>query len=150
MNKRNNTPKTSTKAPNIKIQSAGRVQYCSTNGNSRLTDHEVHRISDQLKALSHPVRLQILQFLGEWQSCCCNDFCACIPLAQSTISQHLKILNRAGIIDCTPVGNCSNYSVNQQALEEISKALTLLQELTRQTQNNRPVESRKENPDGRS
>jgi ArsR family transcriptional regulator len=87
------------------------------------------RLAEQLKALAHPVRLQILQSLGVRNNCCCNDICASIPLAQSTISQHLKILNKAGIIDYQPVGNCSHYSLNPAVLTQTIDALSKLGEI---------------------
>ena len=86
-------------------------------------------LARQLKALAHPVRLQILQSLGDPDNCCCNDICASIPLAQSTISQHLKILNKAGIIDYQPVGNCSHYSLNPAVLTQTIDALSKLGEI---------------------
>lgn len=86
-------------------------------------------LAEQLKALAHPVRLQILQSIGDRNNCCCSDFCASIPLAQSTISQHLKILNKAGIIDYQPVGNCSHYSLNPVVLAQTIDALSKLGEI---------------------
>jgi len=94
-----------------------------------LSMNDAKTIAMKLKALAHPVRLQILQFLGDKKKCCCNDFCASIPLAQSTISQHLKILNEAGLIDYQAVGNCSNYSLNPDNLEEVVQALSLVSTL---------------------
>ena len=94
-----------------------------------LSMNDAKTIAMKLKALAHPVRLQILQFLGDKKKCCCNDFCASIPLAQSTISQHLKILNEAGLIDYRAVGNCSNYSLNPDTLEEVVQALSLVSAL---------------------
>ncbi len=90
------------------------------------TDEDALLLAEQLKALAHPVRLQILRSLGNQENCCCNDFCASIPLAQSTISQHLKILSKAGLIDYRPVGNCSHYSLNPEVLEQAINALTLV------------------------
>ncbi|MCP4185681.1 MAG: helix-turn-helix transcriptional regulator [Hyphomicrobiales bacterium] len=83
-------------------------------------------LARQMKALAHPVRLQILQSLGGRNNFCCGDFCASIPLAQSTISQHLKILSKAGIIDYQPVGNCSHYSLNPAVLTQTINALSKL------------------------
>ena len=94
-----------------------------------LSINDAKTIATKLKALAHPVRLQILQFLGDRKKCCCNDFCASIPLAQSTISQHLKILNEAGLIEYRAVGNCSNYSLNPDTLEEVVQALSLVSAL---------------------
>jgi ArsR family transcriptional regulator, arsenate/arsenite/antimonite-responsive transcriptional repressor len=46
-----------------------------------------------MRALGHPVRLSILKILAERQSdCCCMDVTECLPLAQSTVSQHIKAL----------------------------------------------------------
>jgi len=96
---------------------------------SPLSSKEAQIIAERLKALAHPARLQILQYLGMRKYCCCNDFCASIPLAQSTISQHLKILSTAGIIDYKPAGNCSHYSLNPDALGEVMSALRLVRRL---------------------
>lgn len=59
---------------------------------------EEKKIAQYAKAIGHPVRVQILQILNQ-QSCCYNgDLTEIIPLAQSTISQHLKALKEAGLI----------------------------------------------------
>jgi DNA-binding transcriptional ArsR family regulator len=56
------------------------------------------------KALSHPARIAILRFLSKQSSCYCGDIVEIFPIAQSTISQHLKELKNAGLIqgDITP------------------------------------------------
>lgn len=50
------------------------------------------------KAIGHPARVQILRLLTTRQSCVCGDIVDELPLAQSTVSQHLKILKDAGLI----------------------------------------------------
>lgn len=50
------------------------------------------------KALGHPVRVQILRLLIQKTSCICGDIVGELPLAQSTVSQHLKVLKEAGLI----------------------------------------------------
>src|SRR6185312_1822024 len=50
------------------------------------------------KALGHPARVQIMRFLLSQDSCMCGDIVEHLPLAQSTVSQHLKILKAAGLI----------------------------------------------------
>ena len=50
------------------------------------------------KALGHPVRVQILRLLVQKTSCVCGDIVDELPLAQSTVSQHLKVLKDAGLI----------------------------------------------------
>ena len=50
------------------------------------------------KALGHPIRVQIVRFLLAQDSCMCGDIVEHLPLAQSTVSQHLKVLKEAGLI----------------------------------------------------
>jgi DNA-binding transcriptional ArsR family regulator len=57
-----------------------------------------NRISKYAKALAHPARVAILQFLAKKHSCMCGDIVEELPLSQSTVSQHLKELKEAGLI----------------------------------------------------
>lgn len=50
------------------------------------------------KAIGHPARVQILRLLLRQQACVCGDIVGELPLAQSTVSQHLKVLKDAGLI----------------------------------------------------
>ena len=50
------------------------------------------------KALASPVRLQILQTLGVRGTCACGDVVEALGMAQSTVSQHLKVLREAGLV----------------------------------------------------
>lgn len=50
------------------------------------------------KALGHPARVQILRILAQRDGCVCGDIVDALPLAQSTVSQHLKVLKEAGLI----------------------------------------------------
>ena len=59
---------------------------------------EKQRLAKMLKALGNPVRFQIVEFLAENQMCITNDIVRNTPLAQSTVSQHLKVLKEAGLI----------------------------------------------------
>ena len=77
----------------------------------------------QLKALGHPVRMQIVRELINADQRCCGDFCACMPLAQSTISQHLDQLCKAGLVEYAPDGNRSRYSLNRTAFKALARAM---------------------------
>jgi DNA-binding transcriptional ArsR family regulator len=57
-----------------------------------------NRLAKYAKALAHPARIAILQFLSKQQSCVCGDIVEELPLSQSTVSQHLKELKEAGLI----------------------------------------------------
>jgi ArsR family transcriptional regulator, arsenate/arsenite/antimonite-responsive transcriptional repressor len=69
------------------------------------------------KALAHPVRVQILQFLATLDTACvCGDIVNILPLAQSTVSQHLKILKDAGLILGEIDGPRTCYYLNHEKL----------------------------------
>ncbi|TVR58979.1 MAG: ArsR family transcriptional regulator [Gemmatimonadales bacterium] len=64
------------------------------------------------RALGHPVRLRILTILGGRDECFCGDLCREFDLAQSTISQHLKVLREAGLVNATPCGTAMGYCID--------------------------------------
>lgn len=74
----------------------------------------------QAKALSHPARLAILETLGARGTCVCGEVVDVVGLAQSTVSQHLKVLREAGLVNGTPDGTRSCYCLNRSALEDLS------------------------------
>ncbi|GAB3221096.1 ArsR/SmtB family transcription factor [Spirosoma arcticum] len=80
---------------------------------------EQNRIADLAKAFAHPARVAILQLLAQRQTCVCGDLVDELPLAQATVSQHLKELKRIGIvegeIDPPRVCYCINESVWREA-----------------------------------
>lgn len=74
------------------------------------------------KALGHPARVQILRLLTHRETCVCGELVDEIDLAQSTISQHLKVLKEAGLVQGTVSGAATCYCVDQQGLRRL-KAL---------------------------
>lgn len=81
------------------------------------TDHQ-NRVADLAKAFAHPARVAILQLLAERKACICGDLVDELPLAQATVSQHLKELKRIGVIkgDIDPPRVC--YCINEPVWEE--------------------------------
>ena len=71
------------------------------------------------KALSHPARIAILRHLSERGSCVCGEVVKVMPLAQATVSQHLKVLKEAGLIIGTVEGPKSCYCVDRQAVARL-------------------------------
>lgn len=69
------------------------------------------QLADFAKALAHPARLAILMTLAERKECICGDLVTDLPLAQSTVSQHLKALKEAGLIKGTIDGPRSRYCI---------------------------------------
>ncbi len=93
------------------------------------------RVAELAKAISHPARIAILEFLAKHETCICGDITEELPLAQSTVSQHLKALKKAGIIKGTIDGVRTCYCLNEDVVDEM-KCLTdvLMQELAKPTQ----------------
>lgn len=80
---------------------------------------EQNEISIILKALGHPARIAIVEHLMKINSCVCNDIVNEIPLAQPTISQHLKELKSANIIKGSIEGNSLCYCINYDTIKKI-------------------------------
>ena len=79
-------------------------------------------LAAMLRALGHPVRLSILRILGTQTDCCCTDVTQCLPLAQSTVSQHIKVLLDAGLIERQAKGTRNCYSLRSDRLEAVNSA----------------------------
>jgi ArsR family transcriptional regulator len=71
------------------------------------------------KAIGHPARIQILRILVRRTSCVCGDIVEELPLAQSTVSQHLKVLKEAGLIRGEVDGPRVCYCVEPRALRRL-------------------------------
>jgi ArsR family transcriptional regulator len=80
------------------------------------------RLSDQAKALSHPARLAIIRHLAAHDECICGDIVASLPLAQSTVSRHLKVLQEAEVICVTHDGPRSCYCLDRTVLNDIRQS----------------------------
>ena len=80
------------------------------------TEHQ-NQIALLAKAMGHPARIAILEFLLEAKSCICGDIVNELPLAQPTVSQHLKELKNAGIIKGSISGNAICYCIDEKTFE---------------------------------
>lgn len=78
------------------------------------------------KALSHPARIAILNVLARKNECICGEIVEVLPLAQSTVSQHLRELKQAGLIDGTVDGPRSCYCINWKAFEQFNTSFNSL------------------------
>ncbi|WP_051356430.1 ArsR/SmtB family transcription factor [Azorhizobium doebereinerae] len=74
------------------------------------------RLATQLRALAHPARLAVLETLARQDSCMCGEIVRGLPLAQSTVSQHIKILVEAGLIRASVSGSRTCYCIDKAAL----------------------------------
>ena len=75
------------------------------------------------KALGHPARISILKCLARRNDCCCGEVCAELPLAQSTVSQHLDLLRKAGLVTMRQDGTRSRYELDRGTLAAIGAIL---------------------------
>ena len=84
------------------------------------------KLAQLAKALGHPVRLKILRYLAECCGCVCGDIVEQIDLAQSTVSQHLKVLKDAGLIrgEIDPPRIC--YCVDPKVLNQLKELVHTL------------------------
>ncbi len=71
------------------------------------------------KALAHPARIAIIEFLLSVDSCICGDIVSRLPLAQPTVSQHLKELRTAGLIKGCPEGTTTCYCIEGTAAAKL-------------------------------
>lgn len=86
---------------------------------SDLFTQEQNDISSLLKAIAHPARIAILEYLIKVDTCICGDIVNELPLAQPTISQHLKELKNAGLIKGSIEGTAICYCVDKDTVARI-------------------------------
>lgn len=82
---------------------------------SGFADTDRH-LAETLKALAHPARLAIVRLLAERDECVCGEIVDDLPLAQSTVSQHLKALKEAGLVQGTVEGRTTCYCLDPVTL----------------------------------
>lgn len=82
-----------------------------------------NRLARYAKAMAHPARVAILRLLVKRQSCMCGDLVVELPIAQSTVSQHLKELKEAGLIQGEIEGAKVCYCINDEEWNAAQDAL---------------------------
>lgn len=87
---------------------------------SEATDEELATFA---KALGHPVRVKLVRLLARRTSCVYGDLLDVLPLAQSTVSQHLKVLKEAGLVRGTITGPRTCYCIEPAALERLKSLM---------------------------
>ncbi len=93
------------------------------NGESLLDDDAFARIC---KALGHPARVRIVEHLKAIDQCICGEIVQILPLAQSTVSQHLKVLKAAGLVKGEVAGPRTCYCLDREVLERFKKSAELI------------------------
>ncbi len=81
------------------------------------------RLAQMLKALGNPVRFQIVEYLASEKACITGDIVEHTPLAQSTVSQHLKVLREAGLIRGEIEGPATSYCIDVDSIRWLKEQI---------------------------
>jgi len=84
---------------------------------------DINKMAEIAKVIAHPARISILQYISKQESCICNDIVEEIGLSQPTISQHLKVINEAGLLKGTFEGKSICYCLNVKRFTEFQNML---------------------------
>ena len=79
-----------------------------------ITGEGQERLVSMFKALGNPTRFEIMKFLVTHPSCITGDIVEYLPIAQATVSQHLKVLRQAGFITGTVDGTATSYCLDEE------------------------------------
>ena len=89
-------------------------------------DRQYIELAQFAKAIAHPARIQILEHLALRNTCICGDIVDELPLSQSTVSQHLKALKEAGLIQGRVDGPSICYCIDKDKMKILNKELKKL------------------------
>jgi len=115
------------------------LQYYIIEMGATKTDHFTEKqnsIALLAKALGHPARVAIVAYLLKVDDCICGDIVNEIPLAQPTVSQHLKELKTAGLIKGSIEGNAICYCINEKAILKLENYFASITAKLRSRKNN--------------
>lgn len=96
------------------------------NQKSDLFKAEEIALAEMAKALAHPARIKILQILMDTNVCMCGQIVDLMPLAQATVSQHLKELKKVGLIQGEIEGPKTCYCLNHEVIEKVKNRFNQL------------------------
>ena len=83
----------------------------------------INKMAIIAKVFAHPARIAILQYISKQNSCICNDIVDEIGLSQPTISQHLKVINDAGLLKGNFEGKSICYCLDVERFQEFQSEL---------------------------
>lgn len=90
---------------------------------STIFETDQQELAEFCKALGHPARVAIMNLLLERKTCVCGDISDVLPLAQSTVSQHLKALKKSGLIKGEVEGVRTCYCINEEILPTFTESM---------------------------
>jgi ArsR family transcriptional regulator, arsenate/arsenite/antimonite-responsive transcriptional repressor len=92
---------------------------CETSSVTLPNDESAERLAQLAWAVAHPARVRIVRLLISRKACVCGEIVDQLPLAQSTVSQHLKIMKESGLIQGEVDGPKVCYCINPEKLQEL-------------------------------
>jgi ArsR family transcriptional regulator len=101
-------------------------ECCEAGPTALPPDDTAEALSALAWAIAHPARVRILRLLINRKNCVCGEIVAELPLAQSTVSQHLKILKGSGLINGEIDGPRVCYCVNRAKLKSLKALIAIL------------------------
>jgi DNA-binding transcriptional ArsR family regulator len=101
---------------------------------SELFDPKLNEAAAFFKALAHPARLSIMQYLASTRVCMTGDISEELPLSRTTVTQHLTELKRSGLIQGTVDGVKVNYCLDPAKICELGKIFNELYDLLNQNE----------------
>lgn len=99
---------------------------CDSNPVSLPDDATAEELAQLAWAVAHPARVRIVRLLINREACVCGEIVAELPLAQSTVSQHLRILRESGMIQGEIDGPKVCYCINSEKLDTLRKLIAAL------------------------
>ena len=84
------------------------------------------RFATICKALGHPARIRIIEYLKQENRCICGEIVDTLPLAQSTVSQHLKILKQSGLVRGEIEGPRTCYCLDMTVMKQFKQMATIM------------------------
>lgn len=82
-----------------------------------------NKLADYAKALAHPARVAIIEYLAKTNACMCGDIVDVLPLSQSTVSQHLRELKNVGLVKGEIEGTSVCYCLDEKGWNEVQSML---------------------------
>ncbi len=82
-----------------------------------------NKLADYAKALAHPARVAIVEYLAKTNACVCGDIVDVLPLSQSTVSQHLRELKNVGLVKGEVEGTSVCYCLDEKGWNEVQSML---------------------------
>jgi DNA-binding transcriptional ArsR family regulator len=79
-----------------------------------ITGEEQEKLVKMFKALGNPIRFEVMKYLVTHPGCITGDIVEFLPIAQATVSQHLKVLREAGFIEGTVEGTATSYCLHEE------------------------------------